>query len=49
MVVRTRADRDTNLDVLGTHYERLVADAGAGRRAVRSREAPALARVGDAG
>jgi glycosyltransferase involved in cell wall biosynthesis len=51
MVVRTRADRDTNLDVLGTHYERLVADAGAGRRgvSVRSREKPTLARVGGAG
>jgi len=38
-LVRARADRDTNLDVLGRHYERLVAEVG--RRAGRS---PVVAR-----
>jgi glycosyltransferase involved in cell wall biosynthesis len=51
ILVRTHADRDTNLDVLGTHYERLVAAAGPRRRGVpaSSREAAALARAGGAG
>ncbi|MCC6766912.1 MAG: glycosyltransferase [Deltaproteobacteria bacterium] len=37
MLVRARADRDTNLDVLGGHYERLVGEAG--RRVGRVRVA----------
>ncbi|MCC6849946.1 MAG: glycosyltransferase [Deltaproteobacteria bacterium] len=43
-LVRRRADRDTNLDVLGAHYERLVAGAGCGRgrgRGARGGEASA--------
>ncbi len=49
MVVRTRADRDTNLDVLGTHYERLVVAGTRGRGVPASHETAALARVGGAG
>jgi len=51
MLVRARADRDTNLDVLGTHYERLVDGAGRRRRGVPvpSGATPSLARVGGTG
>ncbi len=49
-LVRSEADRDTNLDVLGTHYERLVAAHRRGRAAAPvSGEGPALARAGGAG
>ncbi len=48
-VVRARADRETNLDILGTYYERLVAEADRRRRGVRlpASEAASLARVGE--
>jgi glycosyltransferase involved in cell wall biosynthesis len=47
-VVRARADRETNLDVLGTHYDRLVAEADLRRRGARvpARDEPSLARAG---
>jgi glycosyltransferase involved in cell wall biosynthesis len=50
-LVRARADRDTNLDVLGSHYERLVVDAGPRPRGVPAspRKSAALAPVGGAG
>ncbi len=38
-LVRARADRDTNLEILGTHYERLVAECGPRPRGLRSRSA----------
>jgi L-malate glycosyltransferase len=48
--VRERADRDRNLEILGTHYERLVAQFGARGRARRSSSSgPALASAGRAG
>jgi glycosyltransferase involved in cell wall biosynthesis len=42
-LVRARADRETNLEVLGTHYERLVAERGPRPRGLRTRSAAALA------
>jgi hypothetical protein len=49
-LVRTRADRDTNLDVLGTHYERLVTETDRRRRGVPmpAGDAQSLARAGGA-
>ena len=40
-LVRARADRETNLEILGTHYERLVAECGPRPRGLRSRSAAA--------
>ena len=52
-LVRERADRETNLDILGTHYERLVAEVGRRPRGARASVggviAPPLARAGGAG
>ena len=42
-LVRARADRETNLTLLGTHYERLVAECGPRPRGVRSRSAATIA------
>jgi glycosyltransferase involved in cell wall biosynthesis len=49
-LVRMRADRDTNLDVLGTHYGRLVAETDRRQRGVPmpAGDAPSLARAGGA-
>jgi len=41
-LVRARADRETNLTLLGTHYERLVDACGPRPRGIRSRSAAAL-------
>ncbi len=50
-VVRSRADRDTNLEVLGRHYERLVAEHGRrlGRVAVQRRDSAPVPRAREAG
>jgi len=49
-VVRERADRETNLEILGTHYERLVAQFDKRPRGMRSTAGgaplPALTRAG---
>jgi len=49
-VVRERADRETNLEILGTHYERLVAQFDTRPRGMRSTAGgaplPALTRAG---
>lgn len=46
-LVRERADRETNLTLLGTHYDRLVAERGPRRRGIRSPSAAGLAaRIG---
>jgi glycosyltransferase involved in cell wall biosynthesis len=42
-LVRTHADRATNLEILGTHYERLIAERAPRRRGLRSRSAAAFA------
>lgn len=41
-LVRARADRETNLEILGTHYERLVAECGPRPRGLRSRSAASV-------
>lgn len=41
-LVRARADRETNLTLLGTYYERLVDACGPRPRGIRSRSAAAL-------
>jgi len=51
-LVRERADRETNLEILGTHYERLVAEVGRrprGTPASVGGVTPPLARAGGAG
>jgi glycosyltransferase involved in cell wall biosynthesis len=50
-VVRERADRERNLEILGAHYERLVSQFDSRRRDVRSSatSARSLARAGRAG
>lgn len=48
-LVRARADRETNLTLLGTYYDRLVAEHGSRRRGVRSRSAAASAALAGVG
>lgn len=48
-LVRARADRETNLTLLGTHYERLVDACGPRPRGMRSRSAAALTALGAVG
>lgn len=48
-LVRARADRETNLTVLGTHYERLVAECGPRPRGIRSKSAAALTALAGVG
>jgi glycosyltransferase involved in cell wall biosynthesis len=48
-LVRARADRESNLTLLGTYYERLVAESGPRPRGIRSRSAAALTALASVG
>jgi len=48
-LVRARADRETNLEILGTHYDRLVAEAGRRPRGPRVAAGAILSALGARG